>query len=301
MTGQRYRWTAAQYSVGVIFGALSASALTGTVLVRLLRALHIRESAARNVLATMRARGLLTVERVGRQAVYRMAFRMHARYQEIEGTAEAAGWSGSFHGLIYDIPERHRSHRDRFRYLTGNAGYGLLRPGVLISVGDRLPRVRDAIGDLPDGCRSHPVRITPQDLPEARAMANHAWQLDELAAGYAEMTGLLARTAAELDAEPVTDQWRGLVLWDRVYRQMASLQMSDPRLPPELLPAGWPDRNFWSELGKVNDRLGPRVQPALRDEARRLDPAGLCEFHDPPAGPATERAPSRPDGALSGE
>lgn len=278
MTSRRYRYTPKSLDLAFVFGALGASALPGSVLLRMMSAIGTHESAARNLLTTMRSMQTIEVDRVGRHAVYRLGSGALARYREIEGTSARLPWRGRFHTIVYDIPEKHRTFRDRFRYLTAFAGYGTLRPGLLISPEDRRARVEVQVGDLPDGCRLYLAELEPHDLAEARRMTSDAWDLTSLASQYRHARQLLHGIAGTTDDSP----WHGLVRWNDLYRQLYGFQLTDPNLPPELLPKRWPHTAFVEMLDRVNQQVGPQLQPALRTEVAALDPAGLAVYYRSP-------------------
>ncbi|MGI8458832.1 MAG: PaaX family transcriptional regulator C-terminal domain-containing protein [Propionibacteriaceae bacterium] len=278
MTGHRYRYSVKSLDVGFVFGALGAIALPGPVLLIMLDAVGTAESAARNLLTTSTARGMLISHRSGRYAVYQLSPASLAGYQRVAGTAAEVGWSGRFHALIYDVPEKHRAIRDRIRYAADYAGYGLLRAGVLISPEDRRERFSGLLGGLPAGCRMYAATVQPEDLSAARAMTRDAWDLEALAGQYRDANDRLRATDATL---PDTC-WSGLTRWHALYRRLLALQLSDPALPPELLPARWPGRGFVEALDHLNRRWGPQLQPALRAEAATADPAGLAVYYPSP-------------------
>lgn len=285
VTSERYRYTNTQGNVAFIFGALSASALPGPVLVRMLQRLHTTESAARNSLASMRNQGRLEGERHGRVVVYRLGEGVVQKYQDIEGTSGPAPWTGTFHSLIHDIPERHRGFRDKFRYMAEYAGFGLVRPGVLISADDRFGRVEHEITAPPDGSTFFRTTITPPDLAEARRFAQAAWDLDTLAHNYRTVIGLLQQTRDRPAEAPIDDCWHWLDQWHQLYGQILGVQMSDPGLPTELLPSRWPHTTYFEALTEVNTLIGPKLQPILRAEADQLDPGGHCAYYRAPWAP----------------
>lgn len=279
----RYRVTERSLDVGFTFGALSASALTGPVLVRLLAELQITESAARNLLVKMVRMRALSAERVGRTTVYRLAAQPARKYQQVEGTAGPPRWEGAFSCIVYDIPERERSFRDRLRHLAAFNGYAALRPGVLIAPREHVEDFHEVLLNGPPGTRIHVARLEPEDLGQARVIAAEAWDLPGLATRY---TALIRAIAAEHAAGPgedvEADPWPVFRRLARLYRQVLTLQIDDPDLPPELLTDDWPRENYWAMLSALNAHWGPRMQPAVRAVAAGLDPHGLIELYPAP-------------------
>ncbi len=274
---ERYRWTSAAADVPFLLGALGASALTGPALVALLGGLGRGESAARNLLTRMVELGSLEVERTGRTNVYRLARSSTDRYREVEGTSAQPEWSGSFHALVYDVPEAQRSLRDRLQHAARSAGYGQLRAGVLIAADDRWPRMRLTEERFAGDAWIHRVSLTPPDLREARAMARTAWDLDGLAGRY-------RRALDECAAVPdtVAGDWAALRAWRDLYDVFFAAQLEDPHLPIELLPASWPAARFVAAQADVNTRIGNALLPFLRAEADARDAVGGNLYYAPP-------------------
>ena len=263
--------------VPFLMGAIGASALSGTALVALLQLLGRNESAARNLLTRMASIGSLDVQPKGRINVYRLAASSAARYQEVEGTADGNQWDGHFHALIYSVPETQRVLRDRVLHVGQSAGYGLLRPGVLIAAGDRWERLRLGTDEFTGDAWIKRVILTPNSLDDARDMARTAWDLAGLAAAYRS-----ALQACSAVPQTVTPGAEALVSWRDLYGSFLEAQLRDPGLPQPLLPADWPAERFQEAQKNVNMQIGRVLQPYLRDEAARRDPTGANEFYTSP-------------------
>lgn len=274
---ERYRWTPAATDVPFVLGAVGASALAGPALVRLLTGLGRGESAARNLLTKMVAIGVLDARPSGRVTVYGLARSSMSRYREVEGTNDRPSWAGSFASLVYDVPEAQRSLRDRLQHEARSAGYGQLRPGVLIAADDRWPRMRIGTERFGDGAWLHRATLTPASLDEARRMARTAWNLDELARRYA----LATERCAAAPEHPAAD-WATLRLWRELYDVFFAAQLEDPHLPQELLPRDWPAARFATAQAALNRRVGTVLLPFLRAEADARDPVAGNEYYPPP-------------------
>jgi len=276
----RYRATANSLTVGFVFGVLAASRLSGPVLVALLGELGLHPSAARNALTRMMHMGALTTARVGRTGLYALADQPRRKYRQVEGTTLDEPWDGSFHCIVYDIPERERGFRDRFRHLAAFNTYGSLRPGVLVSTRAHSPQMDEVIAARPGGVRIHCARLHPSDMAHAQQMASEAWNLSALAGRY-------TRVIATIDAErragigPLDDPWPAVRRLRRLYDEVVGLQLDDPDLPPELLPADWPRSAYWQRLFTFNGEWGTKLLPLLRGIADAVDRQGVCEYYQP--------------------
>lgn len=274
---QRYRWTAAMLDVPFALGALGATALSGPSLVRLLCGLGREESAARNLLVRMRTMGALEVEQRGRVNCYRLGASSTDRYREVEGTQERADWSGTFDAVLYHVPEKQRTLRDRLQHTARAAGYGLLRAGVLIAATPRWHRLHMPWEELGGESWMERVELRPADRADGLRMARRAWDLDALNESY----GRALRRCAETPAL-VEPSWATLRHWRELYAAFFDALLTDPHLPAELLPEDWLQPRFALAQNEVNVRIGRVLLPYLRQQADERDPGGVNEYYPPP-------------------
>ncbi|MCG7311407.1 PaaX family transcriptional regulator C-terminal domain-containing protein [Brachybacterium sp. ACRRE] len=282
---ERYRRTDRAQDVGFVFGALTAASLPGPGLLRLLGRLHMTESAAHSTLAKMVRMGRLDVERHGRVGLYSLGAPLARRYRQIEGTATPATWSGSFHGLLHQVPESARWFRDRLTYYADFHGFGSLRPGVLISARAEADTVLGQLGEVPEGALVHRVQITPESIEEARGMAEATWDLAEVGRRAEDLTARIRalRGSVELAGRPADDAplWDVFGQWNALYQQVLRVVLADPHLPAELLPPRWPVGAMFAELNRLNSRWGPTLQPFLRAQVEQAAP-GLARYEPAP-------------------
>lgn len=270
MEHPRYRWTTAMLDVPFLMGATGARSLPGPALVLLLGGLGRGDSAARNLLTRMVEFGALEASKHGRSNVFRLAASSAERYDEVEGTAAEPVWEGSFQSILYSVPEASRTLRDRVLHTATAAGFGLLRPGVLLAVGDRAARLNLTPSDMSEDSWLEIGTLTPSSTAQARRLAWRAWRLPELAASYTEATSLCRQTIAD-----VPQGWAGLVAWRDIYSLCLAAQLADPHLPAELLPERWPLAEFVTAQADMNRVLGGAVQPFLREQLARECPEAL--------------------------
>lgn len=285
---ERYRRTDRAQDVAFVFGALAAARLPGPGLLRLLERLHMTESSARSTLAKMVRMGRLDVERRGRLGLYSLGAPLAHRCRQIEGTAARPAWSGSFHGLLHQVPESARWFRDRLSYYADFHGFGTLRPGVLISARAGADTVLEQLGEVPAGAFVHRVLITPESLEEARDMAGPAWDLAAVAHRGEDLTSCIRelRDGVEesADEQSLSD---GFVQWNALYQQVMRVVLADPHLPAELLPQRWPIGAMFAELNRLNTRRGADA-PTVPARAGRA------------GGPGPRPVRARPVGAPPG-
>jgi phenylacetic acid degradation operon negative regulatory protein len=127
--------------VPFLFGVANRDELPGPVLVRLLGDLGLTPAATRALIARLRAEGNLAGAPEGRLVRYRLDGDVARGFERIRHRPPPSPWPGHFHALIYQVPEGQRPFRDQLRRTALLAGFGLMAPGVLISIGDRYERL----------------------------------------------------------------------------------------------------------------------------------------------------------------
>jgi phenylacetic acid degradation operon negative regulatory protein len=212
-------------------------------LVSLLDCFDVPESTTRVAATRLRKENWLTAERQGRETVYSLT---DAAWQMLdEGRERIFGragdpWDGSWHMVIYQVPESSRATRERLRKKLAWLGFGPLSPGVWLSPHDRGEQVRAAFAD--DPAVTIDVFTSRAAGPAAdRDIAERAWDLPDLDLDYTHFLStyqprLAAYRAGGLSGVAALVERMALV---HDYRRFP---FRDPDLPYELLPAGWHGR-----------------------------------------------------------
>jgi phenylacetic acid degradation operon negative regulatory protein len=254
-----------------VFGATGPDPrpLRGPVLVALLGALGMSEPAARATILRMRRGGWLTSTRRGPVVEYALA--EPARRMAASVIAPILGprpaWDGVFQGLLFTIPEAERGYRDALRRAAVQAGFGLLRPGLLVTAHEtRWSRIKELLASAPEGSRLLRVelRLASKD---ARAAAAEAWPLEQLAARYRAQAAELQSRASRLRAHPATGADAVRATWEAM-SPISATAIEDPMLPHELLPADWPGSEVRAAIEAVGVILGPAVQDHITQLSR---------------------------------
>jgi phenylacetic acid degradation operon negative regulatory protein len=209
-----------------------------SALVEALALFGIEEKSARQSLARTAAEGWLASERVGRRV--RWALTPPGRRLLTEGAQRiydfGSGertWDGTWLVVLVSVPESKRDLRHRVRTRLSWAGFGSPESGVWIT--PRADREAEALGvlkelGLADGAMS--FTATYGAVGSEGAMVARAWDLSEVEERYEafidEFTGL----------HPA-DGDTALHALTKLVHEWRRFPFLDPRLPPELLPAGW--------------------------------------------------------------
>jgi phenylacetic acid degradation operon negative regulatory protein len=252
------------------------------VLLRLLADLGVSGTAARSLLLRMRREGLLSSQRAGRQARYLLAPSVSAAqarlYRQLNG--ERPAWSGSFSGLMFTVPESHRSFRDKLRRLAHLLGYAMLQPGLLIAASDRYEELAALLPPQPPGSQVLRASLT-FSAADSREIAADRWDLRGLAGRYRAVIA-----EADEHVRAAARQRRGDAAALRAFAAatlpLYEAAVADPDLPAELLPADWPGPEISALLGQAFRAFGPSLGEYL---ATVIDPLRGGPRPEPRPGP----------------
>jgi phenylacetic acid degradation operon negative regulatory protein len=229
-------------------------------LVRVAAELGVTGSALRTALSRMTREGWLAAQRRDGAPRYRLSDRGEDLIEEgtrrIYGHHRAA-WDGRWLLVSYSLPEPRRGQRDRLRQGLSFLGLGSLGNGLFVTPHDLRDQVRDLIlrhGVEADVTLHHGTLEWP---PDAAQVVARAWDLDRLAARYADF---LARARGELPQAGELgdrDAFRRRFLLTHEFRRFP---FSDPDLPDALLPPGWVGASARGAFLEHNARLRPAAE-----------------------------------------
>jgi phenylacetic acid degradation operon negative regulatory protein len=233
-------------------------------LVRLAAELGVGDNALRSALSRMTREGWLVARRDGGPPRYRLSPRGEELIEEgtrrIYGHHRAA-WDGRWLLVSYSLPEPRRGQRDRLRQGLSFLGLGSLGNGLFVTPHDLRAPVRDLIrrcGVETDVTLHHGTLEWPADPAQVVA---RAWDLDQLAARYAEFLG---RTRHELDGTHALDDRAAFRRRFLLTHEFRRFPFSDPDLPDALLPADWVGTAALDAFLEYNARLRPPAERFYR-------------------------------------
>ncbi|HET6259194.1 PaaX family transcriptional regulator C-terminal domain-containing protein [Pseudonocardia sp.] len=208
------------------------------VLIDVLGGLGVETKSARQALARTAAEGLLVSDRAGRRV--RWALSEQGRRLLSDGAARIYGfgaaarpWDGRWLVLLVSVPEARRQLRHRLRTRLAWAGLGSPAPGVWLTPDPtKQDEVAEVVADLeltgvsssfvgPFGAIGAQLQVVEQ-----------AWNLDEVETAYEEFLETFACATPTDPADVLAHQIHLVHTWRR-------FPFLDPKLPGELLPAGW--------------------------------------------------------------
>lgn len=259
--------------VAYVFGALGAQTVPGPVLVALLGDLGLSEPTARTMISRMVRGGQLSVTRRGRVAIYRMQGALWEQFLRVREADTTPVWDGSFAMIIYDVPETRRAERDALREQAGAAGFGQIRPGVLIGFADPAGWCRPWL-DRDD------ILVTAGrfdcDPDTAVELVERVWAPATRAGDHWDLLNRLQRLLRDHGDRPPAGR-SAFVIFNEVMHDYAALHLTMPALPAELTPEDWPGRTIPTVVGRLSRLFGPPIVEHASDVAHQHGLAHLVE------------------------
>ena len=231
------------------------------LLVALLGTFGVGEPAARAALSRLSRRGDLEGIRSGRHTAYRLApaslavARDRGRRMLRFGTPRA--WDQRWTCVVFSIPEEARRRRPALRQRLRDLRLGPLFDGFWITPRAPLDAIDRTLREL--GVRDAAVfRVREVPRPEGVDLLS-AWDLAALRSGYDALVAQVEPVVREVRAGTLAPD-DALVTRVDLCSRWRALALADPGLPPELLPADWPQRRARDLFVEAFDTLGPLAE-----------------------------------------
>jgi phenylacetic acid degradation operon negative regulatory protein len=230
----------------------------------------VAEKAARQALARTAAEGWITSSRHGRLARWQLT--PAGRQLLTEGAQriysfgqDGEAWDGSWLIVVVPAADLGGQVRHRIRTRLNWAGFGALPGGVWISPDpDRESEASEILSELGLGRAAMSFTARHGSIGAQQDIVARAWDLRAVEARYAGFIAEFTALRPVSDAEKLAAQTLLVHEWRR-------FPFLDPRLPRDLLPAGWPGAKAaalfrarharWSEgAGRCWSRLAANEQ-----------------------------------------
>lgn len=229
------------------------------VLIDVLGGLGVESKSARQALARTAAEGLLVSDRAGRRV--RWGLSEQGRRLLSDGAARIYGfgtgansWDGRWLVLLVSVPEARRQLRHRLRTRLAWAGLGSPAPGVWLTPDPaKQDEVADVIADLGLTAVSSSFVGPFGAIGAERQVVEQAWNLSEVEAAYEEFLDTFAGATPTDPADVLAHQIHLVHAWRR-------FPFLDPKLPGELLPAGWAGSRAAELFDTLHDRWDQQAQ-----------------------------------------
>jgi phenylacetic acid degradation operon negative regulatory protein len=235
--------------------SLALSALLGThpptlsssSLVALAELFGITGGSMRTALSRLAAAGDVSVD----DGRYTLAPRLTDRQAAQDaGRRAPAGWNGDWHIAVAVADQRDLPDRRRIRAAMANARFGELRPTVWL---------RPANLPVPELGRDWITSTGPVDSDDAE-LAGRIWDLDEMATTAHRLDRALVDSIADVDLADPARIPEMFILSAQVVRFLRT----EPLLPSDLTPRGWPVATLRSRYDEYEANLQSMLRPFLR-------------------------------------
>jgi phenylacetic acid degradation operon negative regulatory protein len=248
-------------------------------IVDVLGLLGVSERATRSTLSRMKAKGWLTAHKSGRRSMYQLTPK--GRTLLDEGTRRIFGpapkeWDGSWHIVVYSLPQHMRAIRHDLRTRLSWLGYGMLEPGTMVAAIPRAPEVQSLVSDLDVDEYVHFFTRAHLESSDNQAIVARCWDLEEMNQRYSHF---VSRFRSEFEALLAKQRDEGSLAPDESFvnrfwltYEFSSFPRQDPNLPPELLPRDWCGREAAELLHAYRALLRAPAQSYV-NEALGLEPA----------------------------
>jgi phenylacetic acid degradation operon negative regulatory protein len=233
-------------------------------LIRLMAEVDVDAQSVRSAVSRLKRRGLIEAHAVAGTAGYwlspegqRLLTDGDPRIFGRQAPKLGDGWVLA----MFSVPESERDKRHVLRSRLDRLGFGSVASGVWIAPQHLAEEARcriDTLGlagyvELFEGAR--------KPVAQLQAMVGRWWDLAELADLYAAFVASYEPTLRTWSGPGKPDDAAAFADYMRVVDSWRKIVYRDPRLPPELLPAGWP--------GAAAERIFFGLHAALREAAAR--------------------------------
>jgi phenylacetic acid degradation operon negative regulatory protein len=220
----------------------------------LLAEFGISPAGARNALSRVARRGLLEATGAGRSRAYRMTDAARVVQEQRLRQFATFGqppppWDGQWTLVLYSVPEHDRTLRQALRTKLTRAGFGAMRDGVWATPRDRRAEAAEVMKLI----ESSPVAVLRAGLVASSGSfpdISRMFALDALEADYEHFVNQFAPVRDRLRDGTVAPP-EALVTRTLLMDTWRAFADTDPDLPDELLPVGWPRaraREVFTEL-----------------------------------------------------
>ncbi|GAA0895491.1 PaaX family transcriptional regulator C-terminal domain-containing protein [Pseudonocardia zijingensis] len=252
------------------------------VLVAVLGEFGITAMGARAAVRRLTQRGLVRRTKTGRTTSYGIPLRpadvIVARLKTLFDVAGETPWDGHWTGVAYSVPEDGREARRNLRDDLRLQGFGPLFDGLWVSPWDRQVPAHSALERHGVGAATV-FRTELAGMAQAEIVAR-AFDLRDPAERYRRFAERYEQVRRRVHAGEVGPR-EALRVRTELTAEWRYAELTDPRLPAELLPPDWPRASARACYRDIYDRLAEPALRRFRELLGEVDPAlaGLATFH----------------------
>jgi phenylacetic acid degradation operon negative regulatory protein len=235
-------------------------------LVALLAEFGITPASARAAIGRLARRSVLDTSKQGRRTFYGLApgagrALVQTQRRVVEFGTGDRPWDGSWTTVIFSVPEEQRDLRYAMRTKLRWLGYAPLYDGVWVSPGAddaQTVELLESVGVVDATVLRSSVTYTSNGGDPLSA-----WDLVAIRRSYEAFIDEFEPLLRQVERGQVGAA-EALVARTRVKDCWRELVSSDPELPENLLPSGWPRREAQRMFAELYDLLGPLAEARVR-------------------------------------
>jgi phenylacetic acid degradation operon negative regulatory protein len=228
-------------------------------LVTLLGVFGIEEATVRMTLSRLRKEGWFTTRRLGRETVYALSDHMLEVLDEGRERIFAPydePWDRTWTTIIHQSETPDRLTRDRLRRELSWQGFGQLTPSTWLTPRGRQHRLRSLVESFPSVTFTVMRSQTAAPANDLE-LIDRCWDLPRIDAQYRGFLTAHGRLAGSTDGMTGA---QALVERTTLIAAYRHFPFSDPWLPAELRPEGWPGTEANNLFTSAHRALGPAAE-----------------------------------------
>lgn len=163
-------------------------------------------------------------------------------------------WNGSWHLVLYQIPESHRNFRNTLRQELIHLGYGQLYHSVFLSPHDQTQSVRQILEE--QGLSEFVSMFTGHfTFGEIDSKVHEIWDLEHIRGLYEEFLAWGSEKRTHFSRLPSISPWDAFFEILELGERFGNILLQDPILPAKFLPKDWPGPEAWRLYRELYDHL----------------------------------------------
>jgi phenylacetic acid degradation operon negative regulatory protein len=245
-------------------------------LIELLSPFGVNDRLVRTSVFRLTEEGWLEAERSGRRSTYSItaeALKQFGKaYRRVYAPLEPV-WDGYWILLFAPTSDVAPSKRSLFRKELLWEGFGMLSSGVYASPVAEENVVQEMLRRF--GLQEQLFVVKAKDLPgtggkSLSAAVADAWPLQEVRDGYQRFIAQFAPLANSLAGRDASPE-QAFVIRSLLIHEFRRVQLHDPKLPAQLLPAEWPGKEAYAICSEIYRNTYAAAEDYLLAALRRED------------------------------
>ena len=248
-------------------------------LIELLAPLGVTDRLVRTSVFRLVQEGWLTASREGRRSRYGFDPKSLPRFERADRRIYAPPglhWDGRWTLVIAPNGSIDGDLRSAVRKELEWEGFAMLAPGVLAHPGADSEGLADALGRT--GARAKVFVVSGAELPDVgsrplQELVGESWDLTAVAQSYLGFIDQFTPLLALLREAPAVAPLDAFAIRSLLIHSYRRLQLHDPLLPIELLPAPWPGSDAWQVARAVYLTVYAQAEAHIDAVLKREDEA----------------------------